>query len=110
MLDEPPDGLGQSCRERPGGFPADAAADLAAVHRVALHVTRAIRDPADETSRLPDRVHNRLCDLKGGPALPGPDVERFPFDTLRAKDREERLGVVVHVDPLPAVPAAAVHG
>src|SRR2546428_11067851 len=110
MLDEPPDGLGQSCRERPCGFPADAAADLAAVHRVALHVTRTIRNPADETSRLPDRVHDRLRDLEGGLPLPGPDVERLPFDTLRAKDREERLGVVVYVDPLPAVPATSVHG
>src|SRR3989475_11224864 len=108
MLDEPPDGLGQSRRERPGGFPADAATDLAAVHRVALYVTQAIRDPADETSRLPDRVHDRLRDLEGGLPLPGPDVERFLFDTLRATDREERLGVVVHVDPLPAVPAGAV--
>src|SRR5437899_4290730 len=110
MLDEPPDGLGQSCRERPCGFPTDAAADLAAVHRVALHVTRAIRYPADETSRLPDRVHNRLCDLEGGLPLPGPDVERLPFDAVPAKDREERLGVVVYVDPLPAVPATSVHG
>src|SRR2546427_1659462 len=110
MLDEPPDGLGQSCRERPCGFPADAAADLAAVHGVAFHVTRTIRDPADETSRLPDRVHDRLGNLEGRLPLSGPDVERLPFDTPRAKDREERLGVVVHVDPLPAVPAASVHG
>src|SRR5437870_11367332 len=110
MLDEPPDGLGQSCREPPGGFPADAAADLTAVHRVALHVTRAIRDPPDETSRLPDRVHDRLCNLEGGLPLAGPDVERLPFNAFRAKDSEQRLGVVVHVDALLPVPAAAVHG
>ena len=92
-----------------GRPPARGPPELAAVDRVTRDMAGTVRDPGDPAPRQPERINDRAGDLEGGAAVAGPDVERLTVDPAPPEEREQGRAVVLHVDPLPPVPAGPVH-
>src|SRR3972149_406430 len=77
VVREPPHRVRQTHAEGATGPPARAA-ELPAVHSVALHMAGAVRDPPDGGPRPPECVHDGPRDLDRRPPPPRPHGEGPP--------------------------------